>query len=822
MSSTLVTNSRFRVSGTENIQIWDVTDPFDLKLQNTIFNNNEHAFVANTAGNLRRYISVNSYLIPKPLTNINNQNIHGVRDIDYLIVTNDDLRSSAENLAQFHREKNGLTVYVATTREIYNEFSHGIQDITAIRDFVKMIWDEASTPEKRIKYLLLFGDASYDYFNVVTNNTNVVPTFQSVNSHVPNTSFCTDDYFALMDVEEGRMDNIQNIGMLDISVGRLPVNNISQANSVVNKIKNYYSIESFGNWRNEYTLVADDMDDTWESTFVLGNEQFAKLIEEQYPYAIFNKIYLDAYEQRSLGGGERYPGAVDAINNGIEKGTLFWSYNGHGGTFGLASERVIEIPQINAWNNKFALPLFLTATCEFSRYDDPGMVSGGENVLLNPNGGGIGLLTTTRLIFVSTNNAILDQFYYNSFYVKDNNNLTPIGLIYKETKNRTSPVFQDRFFTLLGDPALNLSKPRYSIILDSLNGVSFNGGNVDTLKALSKVTFKGRVLNDDNSIRSDFNGLVYPTVLDKPTTIQTRANDPSAIPLDIKVESNVLFRGRSQAVNGRFEFTFIIPKDINYRFDTSRVSLYAENQIVDAAGFENRIIVGGSADTVNFDDKGPQIELFMNDYTFVNGGMTNNGPLFIATLFDESGINTAGSGIGRELIATIDKGTQDEKSFVLNEYYLASVDSYQEGEIRYRLSGLSEGKHTITLKAWDVHNNSQEATLEFIVEESGDLVLRNVLNYPNPFSTRTEFHFDHNKPGQDITVHIQIMTIGGRVVKTHFSDISASDSHLIPFEWDARDEFGDKLARGVYVYRIRARAADGEWVEKYEKLLILN
>ncbi|MCO6494616.1 MAG: type IX secretion system sortase PorU [Bacteroidetes bacterium] len=822
LSSTQNDKSRFKLQGSDNIQIWDITDPLNIKIQNADFNNDEYQFIASTKNKLRRYISASSYYTPKALSKINNQNLHGIRDIDYIIVSHPDLISAAETLAQFHRDNSGLSVRVVTTKEIYNEFSHGIQDVSAIRDFIKMLWDEASTQNKRPKYLLLFGDASYDYLDIMDNNTNMVPTFESIDSHNPGVSFCSDDYFVLMDDTEGQMDGLSNIGMLDISVGRIVANSITEAEAVVNKIKNYYSKESFGNWRTNFTFLADDMDENWEREFIEYNEIYTKRVADKYPFGLFNKIYLDAFEQKSMGGGERYPSAVESINNNIERGTLLWSYNGHGGPFGLASERVIVIPQINAWRNSNRLPLFVTATCEFSRFDDPAMVSGGESTLLNPDGGSIGLLTTIRLVLVSTNRAIQDYIYNNSFYIKDENGYTPIGLIYKETKNRPMPGSGDRFFTFLGDPAVRLSIPRYKIELDSLNGVHISDSGVDTLKALAKVTFKGRILNDDNSLKSDFNGVVYPTVLDKLSVSQTRANGGNSEIIDYKVQNNILFRGRVQAKNGNFEFTFIVPKDINYRFDSSLISLYAENQITDAAGYEKRIIVGGAADSISNDNIGPTLSMFLNDYSFISGGLSNSSPMFIAKLYDENGINTAGSGIGREIIATLDKGTKNERSILLNEYYQANMNSYQEGELRYRLSNLSAGKHTITLKAWDVYNNSSESELEFVVEESKELVLSNILNYPNPFTTHTTFNFDHNKPGQDITIQIQIMTISGKVVKSFYTEIVSPDSHLSPFEWDAKDEFGDKLSRGVYIYRLRAKSGDGKWVEKYEKLMLLN
>jgi hypothetical protein len=830
MESSQYQSMRLEIQGNENMQIWDVTNPFNPQVQLTEITADKHVFTSQNAGNIPVYYSVTTHLTPKPIGKVNNQNLHGIKDVQYVIIVHPKFKQAADELAQFHAQQNGLSVFVAETPLIFNEFSSGIQDISAIRDFLKMLWDKASEPSKRPQTVLLFGDASYDYLDITPNNTNFVPTYQSTNSHTPNSSFCSDDFFALMDDNEGSLQ-VNNIGLLDIGIGRIPVGSLSDALHVVKKIKTYYSKDAMGPWRNDFTFAADDMDKPYEGVFVRDSELFTEFIRDRNSASNFSKIYLDAYEQQSLGGAQRYPGAVADINTGIEKGTLVWTYNGHGGQFGLASERVIEIPQINAWNNTHKLPLFMTATCELSRFDDPSMESAGERILLNPSGGGIGLFTTTRLVLVSTNSAISYHFFNSALLGEQgfpdfNRNM---GEVNRQTKNKMPTGNGPRNFTYLGDPALRLAVPRYTVILDSLNGKPMNSPQLDTLKALSHVTFTGRVLKPDLSFDQTYNGLVYPIVFDKPNLVQTRLNDKKMSddsdlwkPIPFLIEKNILFNGRSRVRDGRFSFSFIVPKDINYRFDNSRISLYAENGFEDGRGSASHIMVGGSADSFTLDNQGPAIELYMNDYSFVNGGVTNKNPLFIAKLSDQSGINTTGSGIGREIIATINKGTPEENSITLNEFYQADVDSYQGGEIRYRFSNLRDGEHHITLKAWDVHNNSSEVNLSFLVENDQDLVLRNVLNYPNPFTTNTHFYFDHNKPSRHLTVQLQVMTLGGRVVKSEFAEFPVSDSHVKAFEWNGLDDFGDKLARGVYIYRIRAKTDDSQWAEKYEKLVILN
>jgi hypothetical protein len=811
--------SEFNLEGSSGLNIWDITDPFNVKIQQTDHNSGFHKFRKEPNGKLLKFISFSGFLTPKYIEKVSNQNLHGIRDVDYVIVVHPAFRDQANKLASFHMNNSGFSVYVITTQQIYNEFSSGYQDITAIRDFMRLLYTHATSNDKRPKYLLLFGDASYDYLDILAGNTNFVPTYQSVESSNPNGSYCSDDYFGLLDPHEGLW---LNNDLIDLGIGRFPCKTKTEAEALVEKVIKYRSTEAFGSWKNQFTLVADDMDASWEHAFVTESNMYADTIESKYPPSIINKIYLDAYEQVSLGGGQRYPEAVEAINSGLERGTILWNYMGHGGELGLASERIVEIPQINGWKNSPRLPMFFTATCEFSRFDDPGRTSAGEFTLLNPDGGAIAMLTTTRLVFQNQNES-LSRFAYDNALLKkelDGKSIT-FGEMVKIIKNRTFNNLNDRNFSLLGDPALRLGLPQYRIVLDSLNGTALNQAP-DTLKALSKVTFKGQVLNENGQVFQGFEGIVSATVLDKKIMYETRANDPPAVKLPFSLQNNTLYRGRAKVTDGKFEFTFIVPKDISYRFGHGKASMYADDMMREGAGADTLFIVGGSATDAPEDTKGPEIELALNDYTFVSGGLTNSSPLLLARLFDESGINTAGAGIGREILATIDKGTMDERTIVLNDFYEADLDDFQSGEVKYRLNNIPEGKHTLTLKVWDTYNNSSEATIEFIVENQADLVIKNLLNYPNPFSTRTIFHFDHNKHGQDLTVHLQIMTISGRVIKSFFRDIPVAESHISSIEWDARDEFGDKLSKGVYIYRIRVKTPDSKWVDKYEKLVILN
>lgn len=803
-------------------QIWDVTNPIEVVFQEYDIQADKLVYKGNAAGNLALFAAFNSSEAPEPQLEgfVSNQNLHSLKDVDYVMVAHPDFVSEAQRLATHHQATKNLNVIVVTPQQIYNEFSSGSQDLVAIRDFLRLLWQNASSPSKRVKYLLLFGDASYDYKDRVADNTNRVPIYQTPNSHDPIASQCSDDFFGFMDSLEGDWNSI-GINRLDIGVGRFPVNTLDQAKAMVNKVLVYESKESFGDWRTMLTYIADDVDANWDTEHL----DYCEILSEMTTGAndVFNvdKIYLDGYKQVSLGSGARYPDVNLAINKRMERGSLVVNYIGHGGENGLASERIVDIPQVNSWKNINSMPVFFTATCEFSRFDDPALTSAGEFAVLNANGGAVAAYTTIRIVNSGPNFSITYQFWLDSVFRFSNVKADKLGDIYIRIKNRAGMSANDRSFALLGDPAIRLPIPKLSISIDSINGHSVVS-YTDTLKALSKVTFSGHVKDAAGLVNNSFNGILFPTIFDKQDTLVTLQNDIYSHFVKYALYNKVLYRGRAEVKNGRFKFSFVVPKDISYRYGTGRIALYAENGDIDAAGSSNKFYVGGAADSVSTDLTGPEIELYLNDESFINGGTVSSKALLVAKLYDENGINTTGTGIGREIAAFIDKGTKNERVFILNDFYQAALNSYQEGEIRYNMEGLEPGKHTLTLRVWDVYNNSSEVSIDFLVAEDEDITIARLLNYPNPFSTRTVFHFDHNKQGLDLSIRLQIFTISGKVVKDFITDVVGAPSHVSQIEWDGRDEFGDKLSKGVYIYRLIVRSSDGKVAEETEKLVILN
>jgi hypothetical protein len=460
----------------------------------------------------------------------------------------------------------------------------------------------------------------------------------------------------------------------------------------------------------------------------------------------------------------------------------------------------------------------LTATCELARFDDPDYNSAGEVLVMNPEGGAIAMLTTTRVVTSGSNFAIDTAFFRVAFDENEITDLT-LGKINMLTKNGVSASNGSKpNFSLLGDPALAMAYPDKMVYTTHINGTEITLF-VDTLKSLQEVEFKGYVGDADGTKLNGFNGFVYPTVFDKESHI-TSLNNDGGIFQEFDAFNKIIYKGKASVVNGDFSFRFVVPYDINYSVDKGRVSYYAVAGSLDAHGHDETFSIGSSLEGAELNQVGPVVELFMNDTTFVSGGITNIQPIFLAKLEDENGINTVGNGIGHDLLAILDGNTQDP--LILNDYYEAALDTYKKGEIRYQLPQMEEGTHTISLKAWDVHNNSSSANLEFVVASSAELALEHVLNYPNPFTTHTEFSFEHNQACESLDVRIQVFTVGGKLVKSIVQQVQNNGFRVDPIAWDGRDDFGDKIGRGVYVYKVEVRNDTGLSAEKFEKLVILN
>lgn len=806
-----------------NLLIWDISNPLAPKNQEFILNGNVLTFGIGTS-QLKTFIAFDKnqgFLTPEAVGKVTRQNLHEIDNVDMVVVYPIDFEAEAKRFAEHRARHSGLTVQAVRIDQLYNEFASGKADPTAIRDFAKMLYQR--TP--KFKYLLLFGDGSFDQRNIYGLGNNFIPVYEREDMN-PVESFPSDDYFGILNSANG--SNLL-LNDLEIAIGRFPVKTLQEAQSAVNKVINYdTNKETLGDWRNQLVFVGDDEDSGAHTRDV---NDIADLIGGQNRYMNLSKIYLDAFPQVAASGGNRFPAAKAELNRAIFKGVLAVTYLGHGGEKGWAQERVLEISDVVNWENADRLPLFMTATCSFTGYDNPAFTSAGEETFLNAKGGAIALMTTVRAVY-ATENAALTRAALQQLFTRENGKYLPIGEVLRKSKNAFTNSFtvtNCRKFSLIGDPSLVLAIPQYSVRTTKVNNKDAALSANDTIRALQKVTVEGIVTDLNGQQLTGFNGVVYPTVFDKATTVVTLGQDSDSPKYPFKVQRNIIFKGRASATNGAFKFTFVVPKDINYEFGLGKISYYGddESQMTDATGTYEQIIIGGTDANAVADDKGPNVEVFMNSEDFVFGSMTNANPTLLVKLRDDNGINVVGNSIGHDLEGVLDNDTQN--SYLLNDFYESELDDYTQGKVRYPLYKLAEGRHEVKVTAWDIANNASQGYTEFVVANSGKVALSHVLNYPNPFTDRTCFQFDHNLANQQMDVLIQIFTISGRLVKTleqnMLSDGTIRRDDCI--EWDGRDDYGDQLARGVYLYKVKVRAGiagvdnlKGE--SEFEKLVILK
>jgi hypothetical protein len=810
---------QFTISqATNQLLIWDVTNRQKPKEVKADLNGTNLIFKTDL-DSLKEFVAFSEAMAFSPILSgdgvgvVKNQNLHGTGPVDLVILCHEEFLEQAMALKQIHEEYSNLRTIVVENQQVYNEFSSGSPDISAIRNFMRMLYARANNQDEMPKYLCLFGDGSFDNLKSSADNSNFILTYQSENSLSPTQSFVTDDFFGLLDENEGGHN-----GMLDIGIGRIAVKTKDEATNAINKIKAYLSIASQGEWRNSICFIADDED---YNMHMSQADELSMLVKNNYPDFNIEKIYLDAFVQQRTSAGQRYPDVNQSINNLISKGLLVTNYTGHGNERQLADEIILSIDQINRFSNLNKLTVLMTATCEFSRFDNYTKTTAGEYAYLNPKGAAIALFTTTRLVY-ATPNFELNKNFYN--YIFETNPITnsayTLGEVMMHTKNASGAGINKRNFTLLGDPALKLAYPQFKVKTNTINGIQANEFT-DTIKALQQITIEGEVQNLNGSKITGYNGLVYPAVFDKKQDVKTLNNDGNGI-FSYSVVNNQIFKGKASVKDGNFRFSFIVPKDIKYHIDSGRISYYGSNFRVkeDCKGNFTNFLIGGVSQNLTTDTKGPEIKLFMNNENFVSGGMTNQNPNLLVYLSDSSGINTTGSGIGHDIVATLNKNSGSK--FILNDFYESDKDDYTKGKIVYNLPELRPGEHFLHLKAWDAHNNSTEDSLMFIVATDDKFQISQVLNYPNPFSNHTRFFFEHNRPNQLLDVVIQIFTVSGKLVKTLKEQFLTAGFRNPGMVWDGKDDFGNKVARGVYFYNVIVKTDTGEKAHKTEKLLIIN
>ena len=769
-------------SASSSVQVWDVTDCLHPVKVNGQLSGSVYGFKVNGDIN-NEFVAFDgsSFHSPELMGEVANQNLHGDLGYDYLMVVYPDFMEQAERLKAIHGVYDpDLNIKIVTPQQIYNEFSCGAVDVSAIRDYCRLLYGDS----RPLRYLLLFGDASFDYKNR-NGMATFVPTYEQLSAADIHSTFVTDDFFSFMDEDEGSLKN----SVPDIGVGRFPVTTVEQAKQMVDKVENYLAMNesTMQPWRNVITFFCDDAE---SNQFLDHSEGFAAQIKSTGgEHMVVDKIYLDAYKQENSPNGQVAPDVNAALNNRMDKGTLVLNYVGHGGEVQLSTERILQRADVNSWRNGPKYPLMITGTCEFSRYDDHERTSLGEYAFLNQYGGMVAMFTTSRVTTGPNNQAFIKAVYEHLFEIKEGERYR-LGDVFRMAKPWGRLV--ERAYVFFGDPALRLPLPKWTVETTSID---------DTVKALQPVTIEGVVKNLNGEVASGFNGVVYVSVYDKETTYTTYG-DEDTDPREFNLRHSVLFNGKTEVVNGHFAIDFIVPRDISYRYGSGMVSYYATDYQNDAAGLYEDFIIGGFYENAVLDEEPPQVSLYIDDEQFVSGGITGDSPTLIAYVEDASGINTTGTGIGHDIVATLTGPTNE--SYVLNDYFSADLGTQGKGTVTYRMNNLKEGDYILNIKVWDIYNNSGTASISFKVVSSEMMVLEDPICVPNPFTDKAYFSFGHNQIGNNMDVQIRIFDVMGRLVAVINEQVAGISARTNPIPWDGRSNYGSKLPAGLYVYTITA------------------
>ena len=821
----------YEVAGAnEHTIVWNVTDASSpLRLPATLKDGNMRFSVSGNQGDV--YVAFDplaAYPMPEMVGEVANQDLHATEATDYIIIVPASglLIGQAERLADVHRKRNGLTVKVVRADEVYNEFSSGTPDATAYRRYLKMLYDRAASPSEAPKYLLLFGDGAWDNRMLSSAWKGMSPNdyllcYEAENSVSATSSYVAEDYFGFLDDGEGY--NLKR-DKVDVGVGRFPVTTASQAREVVDKIIAYMDNANSGAWKNTILMLGDDGD---QNRHMDDAEFVAQMLEREYPEYMVKRIYWDAFPMEKRATGNSYPAVYKRLLELFDEGALMVNYSGHGAPDVISHEMVIN-KQDMAKLRSPRLPVWVTSSCDITPFDNS-VESFGEAAFLNPHGGAIGLLTSTRTTYAEQNRRINYLFSKYVFARDENNCRLSLGDAMRVAKcsmiTTDNPSLIDMSnnklnYVLIGDPALIIGNADYRMVVDELNGRPISEASEVMLKAGAQVVVKGHVNGLDGARATDFSGMLYASVFDniEEITCRNNAKKTDVTPFVYRERTKKFFVGSDSVRNGEFSFTFRIPMDINYSNESGLINLYAMSSTYtqEATGSFDGFLVGGTEDNLTNDGTGPEIRVFLNSLDFVSGGQVNETPRLMAIIEDPDGINTAGS-LGHNLSAIIDG--KASMTYNLNEYYISDIGGYTRGTVSYVFPELPEGKHTLMLRAWDMMNNSSTVTVEFEVVRGLSPSIIQMVTMPNPARDYATFTLMHDRPENEVTVTLEVFDFSGRILWNHSEQVMSADN-TYTYTWNLRSSSGQPLESGIYLYRIIVASPTGQSSSKAQKMLI--
>ena len=816
-------------SGYSSVQIWDITEIHNPKKVLATATDNSLTFTPQTLG-IREYIAFDtnsSFNEPTIVEEVANQNLHGLERADLVIICPQQFYQQAKRLAEFHRDHDQLSSIIVRPELIYNEFSSGKPDATAYRRFMKMFYDRAEcTGEKELypRYLLLFGDGSCDNRHITSEwqgyKYPFLLTFQSESSIDERSSYVTDDYFAFLKDSDG--ENLLADKPM-IGVGRFPVRTLSEATIAVDKVISYTNNTDYGIWKNNLCFVADDGNHSGHMKLA---EELIKIVRKNNPEFFENKVYIDAYNKEGSSSGGTYPDAKKDMMRFFENGQLIVNYAGHGSTTSWTKEKLLTIQDIKKlYLDK--LPFFITATCDFSRFDAP-TTSAGEEMFLNNKGGGVGLISTTRVVYMDKNEAFNKELISHIFSRDDEGKRYRMGDVVRMSKTAVTEHYGQDLnklnFILLADPALKLAFPEYRIKITEINGIPVTGDPDDIiLKARSQATFKGIILTPSGEKDETFNGYIQQRLYDSEREITTHGNDEGGEPYVFKVRDSKLYEGKDEVKNGEFEFSFKLPKELNYSNEPALMNLYAydASQKIEAQGSSQEFVVNGYDNEAEADEDGPTIEYFyLNNSDFSYGATINETPVFIAQVYDKSGISVSGIGLGHDMTIKIDDNPNME--YVINDYFTPVSGDFGRGDVVYQIPEIPEGEHTLTFKVWDTEGNSSEKRTSFVVKRGLEPNIYQLYTTQNPVREEAKFYLNHDRPNMIMQVTIAVYDLWGKELWRSESEGKSDMWKTEPVIWNLTDASGKRVPPGIYIYKAYISTENSKSATDAKKIAVLG
>jgi hypothetical protein len=791
-------------NGSQDVEVVNISDfPNYYSVESEVDNGNVK-FKDITTGDYERYVALDkdkNYPVPKFIEEVPNQNLKSIEPPQCLVVYKDFLEPAVDRWMNHRKQFSGMKIHKAEVQEVYNEFSGGKLDPSAIRDFARYLYEKG----ENFEYLVLFGAASFDYRHINENypDYNHVPTYQTAESYHPIFGFPTDDFFALVKPNQG--DDL--IGSLSINVGRLPARTLEEAHIMVDKVITYETDRSIrGSWQNRFVFLSDDGDN---NIHLRDADNISEDVRSDSSLAI-EKIYFDAFNKVNGASGVRFPDATAKLNDAIRRGALVVNYLGHGGPYGWASERVLTNDQIQSWTNRKQLPLFITATCTFGTYDQPALESTGELLINKEAGGAIALFTTSRPVYSSSNRR-LTAATFDRLFEKDEHGYITIGEVLTRAKNAN---YQDtlranaRKYTLLGDPTLRLLLPNFQVIT-----TSFNGQNAqlrgDTIRPLEKVTVQGYIADMNGLPVQEYNGTLFSTLFDKVEQRETLGQSPDSKVRSFKVQENILWKGKIPVSAGQFEFTMTVPKSINEEIGEGKIQYLASPNNIglqDAKGAYTNFYIGGIPEDTILNPSPPVVDLYLENKMFQNGEEVGPNPMAYITLFDSLGIDLSNNSLGKEMVGILDGNTNEP--IILNSFYEPSAEDARKGHIFYPMKNLSPGFHTLKVRAWNIIGLMGEAEIEFFVVDRDENELFEVTAYPNPFYERVCIRLKSQLPVGKYDGFLEIYNSTGQTMEEVPIGFVLESSEIPCIEWSPHSQNSSVQGGGIFYGRIRLEKND--------------